>query len=234
MGIDVSIYLEPHAKTEQVFEVILKLFGNEFEQQIFSGDKKPDFNQNPSLTNKWYLEPKKNSLNEIELSDHSYFRFNFTSCIGENFSTLLHLDCDEGHLPTSKALMPRSTAIWCAVGKRLVDFFGGKLVYSDSTDEDDPINYYLVTNPKFPAKQKDEDSNERFYKYYTLLHNERVITSQEILNMKEYCAYFTETDEHMISFLEKFVPALELSQELNKELKNESDSNITTRKILKV
>lgn len=234
MGIDVNIYLEPHAKTEQVFEVILKLFGNEFEKKVFQNDKEPDFDSKPSITNKWYFEPVKNSDNQIELSDHSYFRFTFTSCIGEKFSHLIHLDCDEGHIPISKALMPHSTATWCAIGKRLVDFFGGKLVYSDSSDDEDPDNYYLVTEPKFPPRKKDDDPNERFYKYYELLYSERIITAEEINNMKERCAYVTETDEHMISYLEKFVPALELSQALTKELKNESEDKTTKPKTFKV
>jgi hypothetical protein len=234
MGVDVNIYLEPHAKTEQIFEVLLKLFGNDFEPQVFDREPTPDYDNNPSLENRWYIEPIKNAVNQIELSDPTYFRFTFTSCIGEIFSHLVHLDCDEGHIPVSKALMPHSTATWCAIGKRLVDFFGGKLVYSDSTDDDDPKNYYLVTNPKFPAKTKNEDPNERFYKYYSLLHNEKTITAQEINSMKEHCAYFTDTDEHMISFLEKFVPAQELSKELSKELNKKSDTKKTKQKTLKV
>lgn len=229
MGIDVNIYLNPHAKIEQIFEVMLKAFGGEMVQKQFTGEKEPNFDNPPNINNRWYLTPVKNNDNKIELVDPTYFRFHFKSCSNEIFSSLVHLDCEEGHIPTSKALMPQSTATWCAIGKKLVDFFGGKLQYRDDTNEDNPENFYLVNKPKFPARKVGEDSNTRFYKYYNLLHNETVLTTEEINNMAKHCSHFSDTDKRMILFLEKYWAA----QELTQELKNQPYEKIT-RKTLKV
>lgn len=232
MGVDVNIYLEPHAKTEQIFEVMLKILGSEFEQKVFNGDKQPDFEQNPSLENKWYLVPVVNPDNKIELKNHSYFDFSFKSCNGEHFSCLIHLDCDEGHISVCKALMPPSTATWCAIGKKLVDFFGGKLVYSDSKDEDDPKNYYLVKKGKFLPRKKNDDPNERFYLYYELLNNVNTVTAHEIKYMSTHSAYFNDRDKNMIFFLEKLEAAQELSKELNKQpFEEKSQKNKKTLKV---
>ncbi len=40
-----------------------------------------------------------------------------------------------------RLLSPRSTAFWVAVGKRLVDFFGGTMIYNDCGDQDN--NYHV-------------------------------------------------------------------------------------------
>jgi hypothetical protein len=230
MGVDVNIFLEPHAKTEQIFKVIFKVLGGDFEQKYFQGYHIGEFHKPSSINNKWYLEPIMNSDTKIELKDPTYFKLSFKSCSGQHLTCLIHLDCEEGHIPICKALMPQSNAIWCAIGKRLVDFFGGKLQYCDDKNENNPMNYYLVTNPKFPSRKIDDDSNERFYQFINLLHQETVLNAQEINSMKEHCSQFTEEDKNMIFFLEKFVPA----QELNKELNINDNAEKPNKKKLKV
>jgi hypothetical protein len=121
--------------------------------------------------------------------------------------------------------MPQSSAIWCAIGKRLVDFFGGRLEYCDDKNTDDPKNYYLPKKPKFPAVKLNEDRNKRFYKYYELLNNETVLAPQEINSMKEHCFQFTYTDQEMVLFLEKYLPIIELNKELSEELSNNNNNN---------
>lgn len=58
----------------------------------------------------------------------------------------LEADNDDG----GREMLPPSTAFWIAMGKRLVDFFGGQVVYRDniSADEADDHMYKRATKPR--------------------------------------------------------------------------------------
>ena len=234
MGVSCNIYLEPHAKTEQIFEVILKVLGNEFEHTFFDRDskknKQPDFTKPCDNNNSWYLRAKENPNNRIELKDVDYFQFIFEDIAKNQFYFNIHLDSEDGHLPFCKNISPNSMATYCAVGKRLVDFFGGKLNYSDCDDLDDPKNYYLVDKPKFPARTMKEEINERWHLYYNLLNEEPILTVKEIKEMTEKSAYDTERDKQLISYLEKY----EQVKELENELSSKSDDTKTKKVVSKV
>ncbi len=234
MGVSCNIYLEPHAKTEQIFEVLLKVLGNEFEYTFFDRDnkkkQKPDTTKPCDNNNSWYLKPKENPNNRIELKEHDYFTFIFEDVAKNQFYFNIHLDSEDGHLPFCKNMSPSSIATYCAVGKRLVDFFGGRLNYSDSDDLDDPKNYYQVDKPKFPPRTMKEEINERWHLYYNLLNDETILTVKEINYMVEKAAYFPDRDKNLIAYLEKY----EQMKELDSELNNKSEDTKTKKIVSKV
>jgi hypothetical protein len=217
MGAKVEIFLEPHAKTEKIFEVILKITGHDFKKYYFDDDAPPNFEQKSSNKNSWYLKPIETSDNKIEMEEPSWFICEFKDIAKNRLNFSIHTDSDDGHIPLCKALYPQSTAMWCAIGKRLVDFFGGQVIYSDYRNVDDPSNCYLVKHGKFSKKKKSQDSDDRWHLYYNMLNEEPILTSKEIKDMQPFSSLFSEKDKILISHLEKYEEMKELEKELNEQ-----------------
>lgn len=215
MAAKIDLYLAPHAKVEKIFEVIKKIVGHEFEYDFFGSQ--PDFNLPTGDNNSWFLTFKENPDNKVHLEEPSWFVLYFKDISGSRLDLSIHTDNEDGHLPICKLLNSQSSATWCAIGKRLVDFFGGKIIYNDYKDLEDPNNCYLVENPKYPAKISGESSDDRWHIYYNLLKDEGTLTSKEIKDMEKYSSMLTEKDKQLISYLEKFEQMIELKDELNNQ-----------------
>lgn len=217
MGSNVNIYLPPHAKTEKILEVILKVLGNDFDHTQLNDKHKVDFNLPTNDNNSWFLESKIKTKDYFKMEDPSMFSCSFLDMAGNRLHTYLHTDSEDGHLPICKSLNPGSTAIWCVVGKRLVEFFGGQVIYNDCGDLEDSNNCYLVENPKYPAREIDKGGiNDRWHLYYNLLNNEPLLTVDELKEMKKFCAYSkNDKDDKLITYLEKYEQMKELEGELN-------------------
>jgi hypothetical protein len=226
MGVDTKIILSPHAKAEQVLEVIQKIIGVEFEYHTFE-KVKPDFAKPSSKDNAWHCKPKESSDNYIKLEAVDYFTLHFKDCAGNQYYTLFHLDNEDYDTELSKLMGPRSTGVWCAIGKRLVDFFGGKMMYADCNDWDDPNNWYISKNsPKYPMKVKGQSGDDRWYQYYNALNNEPILDSKEILDMQSRTAYWSEREDTLVEKLEynKYIlPKINLANELSETLPEQSE-----------
>lgn len=223
MGIDTRIYLNNHAKPQHIFDVLQKIVGVDFEIRTFDDDKhKVDVNKEAGPDNRWYLKPNKLSKGEIIPSSISYFTLDFCDIANNDYHCLLHFDIedDDNILNNEKMLSPPATAIWCVLGKRLIDFFGGKMLFADSSDYDDPKNWYYCNNPKFPAKTKEQKGDDRWYQYYNNLSKESLITSKEINDMKEKSSYWNDRDISLFNYLEKYEEACALSKSLKKKNKS--------------
>lgn len=82
-----------------------------------------------------------------------------------------------------RLLMPRSTAFWIAIGKGLVDFFGGRLVYADC----DGTVFYDV-------KQKSDDENhpeddDAFWNLQERVFNLKPLTMKDFIDADKHAAY---------------------------------------------
>ena len=246
MGINANIYLPAHVKTQQVFEVIQKTMGVEFVKSTFN-DQKHIYVNGKSTTiespvpfdpsspanegNPWRMELSNNTKNSIQLKDVSYFTFTFYDLADNHYSSLYFLEAgeDERSLePGCKSLNPPPTTAWCVIGKRLVDFFGGKMMYSDARDEDEEDNWYHNTSPIFPLKSLEQSSNDRWYQYQNALNETPMISVKEMQDMAEYAAYSdSERDIKLIEFLTKF----ERFQSLEAKLEDKPASSVKKPKI---
>lgn len=234
MGINCNIYLPADTEVKKVFDVIQKVMGAEFVKETFKKNqparyKGPDvfieFDGllNASNDNPWHLNISKDyaQTNKIEYKDTSYLSLMFRDFIDQDFYCLYftEYDCKELVEPGGKMLNPSHGAIWCVLGKRLVDFFGGKMLYSDERDEDDQANWYIKTEGKFSRKNWNEGNNElnnKWYNYQNVLSNEPRISSQELMDMKEH-AYWYERDEKLYSSLRKLEQLESLENTLIKD-----------------
>jgi hypothetical protein len=226
MGVDARIYLPPHAKSEQIFEIALKVLGNEFEKKYFDSRPVPDFEQPSSKKNSWYLKLIEDSDHILDPERVDYFNMQLKDCVGSIYQTLLHLECEDDDVyPICRLLSPTSTPIWAAIGERLVDFFGGKIIYSDSKDWEDPDNYYQVKEGKYPEKKPGQTSDERWYQYYNLLNSEPILSATEIKDIKGKTAYWNERENKLTFFLEKQEAFITLDKELKKKDHIKTDTN---------
>jgi hypothetical protein len=222
MGSNTKIYLNNHAKTEDVFKVILKIVGNDFTQSNSSGSY-VNKNKPSSDGNGWSVKFPKDEDNQISYPKmgsifNPYFNFYFKDCIGEKHSCMFFFEGYESEYAMNgeKTMNPDSSPLWGAIGKRLVDFFGGKVLFSDSADSDNPDNWYVCDNPKYPAKVDGQSSNARWHLYQNALFNEPILKAQEIKDMYDRTRYNDrEETRQLINYLEKYEAAEELAQTLS-------------------
>lgn len=238
MGIDCRIYLPSHANTRKVFEVIKKTMGAEIKQEVFSkttynhrSNKKtesfPEFDPSSPAdeSNPWHVTFEKNPKHNLNLKDENYFEFEFTDPLDTYYRCLIHFDNYESDrfYPGGKELLPSSTAVWCVIGKRLVDFFGGRLLYSDASDEDDPANWYICEKGKFGPAAPEQSSNDRWYEYHNAIFNEPLITSKEINDMAQ-CAYMDERSQNLYDYLVIQEKIVNLKNKLDNTLEEKADN----------
>jgi hypothetical protein len=246
MGINANIYLPAHVKTEHVFQVIQKTVGAEFLKSTFNDQKHTYVNGRmktvevpvpfdpdtpASESNPWRMELADNAKGAIELTDVSYFRFTFYDMADNHYMSLYHLETEETERalePGCKSLNPPPTTAWCVIGKRLVDFFGGKMMYSDTMDEDDPDNWYHNDSPIFPVKSPEQSSNDRWYQYHNALNETPMISVKEMKEMEDYAGYANnERDIKLLEVLTKF----ERFQALDSKLEDKPTSSVKKTKI---
>lgn len=85
-----------------------------------------------------------------------------------------------------RLLMPRSTAWWIAAGTRLVQFFGGNLVYNDCGDQTPDISWTPQSNWKnCPSSGKAWDD------FQDRLLSMKPLTDQEIQDVQKHAVYIT-------------------------------------------
>lgn len=206
MGVNTNIYLPVHVKTKRVFEVIQKTMGVEFFKTSFSNNQTIRKNGklehisspspfNPDLPcskkNPWYMIANEKTKGEIELTSTSYFNFKFNDISGNYYTCLYHLEIDfkDNIELGSKFLNPSSSILWCAIGKRLIDFFGGKMLYSDEEDEDNLDNWYINDSPIFSYQTKEKSSDDKWYQYYNALNETPLISIKEMNDMLPFASY---------------------------------------------
>ena len=99
--------------------------------------------------------------------------------------------------------MPRSTAEWLAIGKALVDFFGGDLTYADTVGGIDYSVKWGSRNRNAPTDGKPwQDFQKRIFKVRTL-------TGDDVRAMEKHAAYGIV--EEINQFLKLDVYELEIS-----------------------
>jgi hypothetical protein len=201
MGVDTKIYIDQHATAEQIFKVMLKVVGQELNPFVFD-DKKANFELAPSKNNPWHFKYTQNNDNTIMPSDITYFVMLFQDAVGSHYKCLLHLDVEDEYSDYRKLLNPGATAIWHAIGKRLVDFFGGKMLYSDAEDYDDPDNWYVNEKAKYPARVQGQSGDDRWYQFYSALFNEPILHPDELLEDKSMECYLSEREKKLYEHLQ--------------------------------
>lgn len=205
MGASTVINLPAHASSRKILEVVGKIAGMEcgvssFEENSFSGKRSrvPPYDSSRPIgaDNQGTVEfaaPRENF--QLISSDYPYElgdgKILFSDMTGERHAWFLNIDADKED--GSRTLRPGSHPLAAAIGARLVDFFGGSVVFNDGKD-DAPGNIYRVakSKAKFPPRKKEDVDSSRFYLFQNLLLGEPVITVAEIEAAKRKAAHSGE------------------------------------------
>jgi hypothetical protein len=86
-----------------------------------------------------------------------------------------------------RLLMPRSTAFWIAMGRRLIDFFGGYMDYADYDDE--RVDY---ESPVKPWRENAPEDGAQWQAFQERVFNVIPLTKADIKACQQFAAYGRE------------------------------------------
>lgn len=102
--------------------------------------------------------------------------------------------------PGGRLLMPKSTAFWCLVGQRLVDFFGGKVDYNDCDDND-----FDYRRPNKSSARNAPTNGNPWEEFQTRLANVKPITRAELQAFTGNVGYLGDGYEYAFDDLGRMV-----------------------------
>lgn len=173
MGVDCRITLPPNVRLADVAKVMGIAAGLPWEKQ-FAG-RLPD--------GLWFVHVPKVRVSSGCRGLESCANIEFVGETVDGVSghhVLYHFEGKDGN----RLMLPRSTAFWIAIARRLVDFYGGVIDYADCDDVYDdyavPFKETALNSPKDGAEWE--------------AHRDRVaavkpITSDELEACKKFAAY---------------------------------------------
>lgn len=189
MGIDCLIYLPGNVRAKDVADVIAVAFGAKPYKYVHSSSYGRD---------SWWTE-----VDGVRVEGYTSSAGLADIMIGKSndaiiCSYLYHFECGKG---TDRLIMPRSTPESIAMGRRLIKFFGGKVISNDCSDK-----------PKtWRAKHKSDSENqpddgkpwERFQARKLAL---TPLTNSEIDECAKFASYGRWTDKDVIESIQPVKP----------------------------
>lgn len=151
MSVNCKIYLPPQTRLRDVMQVIGLLLGCSGRVKTFDHG---DGNHLVVANVKTKVIPEMDDCCDIVVKK--------PDCSIVRYLWQWEADYREGGIPGEKLIMPRSNGRGIALGKRLVLFFGGTVIYR-SCDRTDPNNSYVKTARygHYPTDGKEWDDFER-------------------------------------------------------------------------
>ena len=174
MGTDCRIWMPPDARLDDVANVIGILVGCKPE---WNDSEKELYLRVPGVTVKGNEYPGLATCSNIDIESESLLNL----CDYKRLHVMWHWEpgefCLGYHL-----LMPRSTALWLAIGNALINFFGGAIDYNDCDSvEIDNMVYCQYKNNPTDGKAWDDHQHRMF--------NIRPLDKSDILKWKQHAAY---------------------------------------------
>lgn len=209
MSSSAHIKLPLHVKNRHILEVIGKCVGVPFRKMSFAINNgiAPSFD--PHLPagedNPWSISFEPSSSFELapaENSELSFGRILFTDIAGQSHGWFFHAEADtEDH----KLVSPPSSRLSIAVGRRLVRFFGGQLIYDDNKEtvgtRKSPRKA-LYPPPSRQPRGEIFNPNARWYLFQNALDSMKLITSLEMEEASKWAAYKSASrDEKLLEVL---------------------------------
>lgn len=170
MGTDCNIYLPASAKISDIAELIGILVGMKKKQETLTGGG-------------WYVSVDGvrvrvcESVPEMVIINLEKNEFNAQMAY-------CHFEAGRRHgksMSGYKLVSSSSRPIWCAIGKRLVAFFGGFVVYSGSKDR--------ATPEQSAHKDNDAGTNKEWQAFQRRMWDVTPLTKAEVNTMKKHAAY---------------------------------------------
>ena len=221
MGVDTKIYLENHANVEKVYDVIARTLGAELKKYSSKGLSNLDVDEPSWNGNDWNVSVIHDSRNGFKYVRPTYFDLTLYDVCGQHYHTLFFYDVDDNEYAQNgeRLLNPNASGVWLAIGKKLVDFFGGKMLISDADSWEDPNNWYVKEEGTYSKKINHCD--DRWYAYVNALDKTLPLSKEDLLEFKDKCAYWNEREDTLLAQLPKITSYNKLSKELNDKEKTQ-------------
>lgn len=193
-----KIYIPAYISNQNILDVISKIAGSVYTYNTKGDDTDINYEQPTSETNYWAIGFSDSHIELAKPANLTNCNLIFNDIESHQHSWFFYIENDSENY---KILSPPCTPFAIAIGKRLVDFFGGFLLLNDSFD-DQQVYYYsydlennIVENisVKFPQKTMEQSSSERHYQFQNLLCNESIITVNELNLSKPFARYNSDS-----------------------------------------
>ena len=220
----IKIYLPITTCPQDMFCVILKLIGvRPFKEALGPNEDSVVANQPSSKNNEWELvfnKPKATCRKEINEHHHKiYLNDDSLLPLPSSFDLYISEGANGKKLHNEKLLLGEYNALTAIIGEKLVDYFGGSVIYPSN-------DTYTCENPKYIYLKSKKDN---FYSFQNILFNENRITIDDIVTIRKKgiahpldLVYLHHLDKN---FLEPYL-AMEA---LNKELPNSNHPQPTKK-----
>lgn len=216
MSTNTRILLPLYVRADRVAEVVGKVVGTPFViKTLDSRAPAQEIHGMPEPCGEghcWHLvfprRPDFGIQPNADLADISFGQLRFTDLAETTHEWSFHAEVEE---EDGKMLHPGSHGLGAAVGRRLVDFFGGRVDYHDL---DNPPSYKKSPRrAKYPTKTPGQSSDDRFYQFYNTLLAEPLLTSDELRQgaALSSCGEVRECEEKLIAVLDIANAAQELA-----------------------
>lgn len=170
MGVDARIYLPANVRVDDVADVIGALLGRKPERQDFGGN-----------SSGWSTKVPGVSVETTSIPEMAAINVNDCPVLNGRMAHICyHFEGRGGR----RAILLRSYAQWIAMFKRLADFFGGTVDFSDCDDSEAD---YVVAH-KSDAENHAED-NVEWYDLQARKLEVQSLTPEEIAACVEFAAY---------------------------------------------
>jgi hypothetical protein len=171
MGVDTLIRLPEDARLRDVGDVLGALAGLPVSKMELTGDA-------------WYVRVKGVSIRGYDtIPELAAISLHGAMVDGqEEHFVSWHWEPEEG----GRLLMPRATAFWIAIGRGLVRFFGGEIVYNDCTGNEADFKC------KKPRKRNNPQDGDEWQGFQEEKFEVKPITKKKLDQAEELAAYKTE------------------------------------------
>jgi hypothetical protein len=183
MSVDTKILFDHKVRLDDIVKVMAILVGNKPEKSFFDHSDGWSTRVNGAKIEKtcvvgmYYIvikPPKGQTLVDGEKEHHGSFHFETGIGPSDDFGD---------HMILGKGLYVGATAFWIAMGKRLVDFFGGYMQYNDC-DADTKIDYMQKMPPYASAS-----NGKPWYELQEAMLNLHPLFKGEYEEADKYAAY---------------------------------------------
>lgn len=224
----IEIYLPEHATSTKVFHVLSKFIGtHNFKERDWK--KKIDLNIPAAIGNDWEIKfnhPYNSYVTRVNEKQERIKVCDFLNFV--HFFDYYPAEKSEKKNHNEQLIISEANAIEGVFAKKLVDFFGGKMIVfnpeSPSSDSSG-INYiYECFIPIHPAFKKGQSVKKYKHHFTNELASLEVINAQQLVEMYEKTLW-TEKDNLILNHLDyQFAKSYFAMQDLTKDLVQTSEN----------
>lgn len=230
---EIKVLLPEHATSTAIFHVMSKFIGtHNFRERK---TKKADINMPSTIGNEWTINFIHPYNSRVDYRDETFERIQVCDLLDVAHIFDFHKSgtIDGYSLDKERLLVSQSTAVTGLLSKQLVDFFGGKMIVSNSEGveaDHNGINYiYECDNPLYPQLKKGKSIKKHRLEFENQLFSLDTISAQALVEMHGKTSWSYKDNLLFLNLDPKFAASYFQMEELTKNLSKNSEHNPAKR-----